>query len=156
MTIRNYTNLPGLCLGIGLSIESKFPCSKRYMRKHHLLIIDNDEDEFFIYMEAFRILKIPHECTWAKSGDIALNKLQDIKPDVIFLDYYMSGMDGIECLKKIRTIPGFNLTPIILQSHYMEDEIKFNGLKFGASSCIRKPDSLSKLIDNLESFMLKK
>jgi len=53
------------------------------------------------------------------NGEDALNKIKEDKPDIVFIDIIMPGMDGYMVLKKIREI---NQTlPVIMMSGYIED-----------------------------------
>lgn len=76
----------------------------------------------------------------APSGEIALKKISFDKPDIVFLDVHMPGMNGIETLKQIK-----NLYPEIavvmvssISTRGTSDTIE--ALQIGAIDFIRKPD----------------
>jgi len=120
--------------------------------KKHIFIIDDDEDELVFFTEAIKALNVPHKCTWAKNGEQALQQLPYLKPDMIFIDYNMPLMNGLECIKAIRAIPYLHSVPIILHSNKMDSDLRYKGLKLGATACVSKQDSLHKLIRFLQSF----
>jgi len=120
--------------------------------KKHIFIIDDDEDELVFFTEAIKALNFPHKCTWAKSGEQALQQLPYLMPDMIFIDYNMPRMNGLECIKAIRAMPHYRSVPIILHSNKMDSDLRYNGLKLGATACINKQESLHKLMHFLQSF----
>jgi two-component system chemotaxis response regulator CheY len=51
----------------------------------------------------------------AGTGEEALTKLQGgLKPNLIITDVHMPGMNGIELIRKIRTMPGIQFVPILV------------------------------------------
>ncbi len=75
------------------------------------------------------------------------------KPDAIVLDVMMPGMTGIEATKKIRELPEFAKTPIILlTANASEDDIKI-GLASGADKYITKPFSPKELVESIDNFV---
>jgi CheY-like chemotaxis protein len=121
--------------------------------KRHFLIIDDDEDELMFFVEALEHVGISFKCTWAKSGEHGLQQLAYITPDIIFVDYNMPGMNGLECLKAIRALASCRSIPIIVHSNKMEPQIQTKALELGATACISKPESLQWLIHFLKSFL---
>ena len=81
-----------------------------------ILIIDDEDSIHLLYSEEFE--EEGYEVYGALSGEDALDKLNDISPDLVILDINMPGMDGIEALRKIKEINP-NL-PVILSSAYQE------------------------------------
>jgi two-component system chemotaxis response regulator CheY len=51
----------------------------------------------------------------AASGEEAVTKLQGgLKPNLIVTDIHMPGMNGIELIRKVRTMPGIQFVPILV------------------------------------------
>jgi two-component system chemotaxis response regulator CheY len=51
----------------------------------------------------------------AASGEEAVTKLQGgLKPNLIITDIHMPGMNGIELIRKVRTMPGIQFVPILV------------------------------------------
>ena len=68
--------------------------------KQSILIVDDEKDilEFLGYNlrnEGYEV----HEC---RSGEAALDLVEEITPDLIILDIMMGGMNGVETCQKIR------------------------------------------------------
>lgn len=121
--------------------------------KKHIFIIDDDEDEILFFNEAIQTLRVPHTCSWASNGAQALQQLPYLLPDIIFVDYNMPGMNGIECIQAMKRISYCHSIPIILHSNKMDSDLRIKGLKAGATACIGKQNSLQKLIYFLKSFL---
>ncbi len=77
----------------------------------------------------------------ARNGLEALDKIKEIKPDVITLDVHMPSMDGLRCLKEIQKITD---TPVIMLSSLTVDGGKatIEALESGAIDFITKPAGL--------------
>ena len=69
-----------------------------------ILIVDDEESiiqslDGILTDEGFEVIS-------AKSGQIGFEKIEEVIPDLVLLDIWMPGMDGIETLIKIKkTIP---------------------------------------------------
>lgn len=51
----------------------------------------------------------------ASSGEDALAQLQKgLKPGLVITDVHMPGMNGIDVIRKIRTLPGYQFVPILV------------------------------------------
>ena len=80
-------------------------------------------------------------------GESALKLYLDKKPDVVFVDIIMSGMDGIELSRKIREI---NPTQIIIVISASNDIEKISeSIEVGVNSFIQKPIDTKKIIELL-------
>ena len=102
-----------------------------------LLYVEDEADireiaEFALEDEGFDIV-------FCESGEQALEKAVDFKPDVILLDVMMPGMDGPTTLKELRGFPELIGTPVIfLTAKVQPNEIK-EYLALGAIDVIAKP-----------------
>ncbi|MEA3466582.1 MAG: sigma-54 dependent transcriptional regulator [Thermodesulfobacteriota bacterium] len=80
----------------------------------------------------------------AQDGNAAVLAVNDEKPDLVLLDIWMPGMDGIQTLEKLRTIhPDLQ---IIMMSGHATIETAVTATKLGAYDFIEKPLSLEKLL----------
>jgi two-component sensor histidine kinase len=72
----------------------------------------------------------------AASGDAGLERLQQGGIDVIALDQYMPGLDGLETLQQIMTIP--KSPPVVFVTASQDSNIAVTALKAGAADYLVK------------------
>jgi len=115
----------------------------------NLLIVDDEADVREFAANFFRRRKI--DVLTASSGEEAIDLLARQSPDLILLDIKMSGMDGIETLRRIREKdPGIKV--IMVTGKKPEEENSFEKCRqCGAFGYIHKPLEL----DELERIVLK-
>ncbi|MDO6430563.1 response regulator [Flavitalea sp. BT771] len=121
--------------------------------KKHILLIDDDQDELTLFVEALNKVNIPYKCTWAKDGEQALQQLTYLTPDIIFLDINLPGMSGFECLAAIKQRARLQVCPVILHSTNMTADCRDKGIKLGAAACLAKSDTPSELAGILEELI---
>lgn len=122
------------------------------------MLIDDDHDDHDFFKEALKELDYKVDLVQATSGPEAL-KILDAPgarlPDCIFLDMNMPGMDGQECLLKIRSKKFLNEIPVVIYSTSSnKDDIK-RSHENGAIDYIIKPASIKTLISALNKFFSK-
>jgi len=107
-----------------------------------ILIVD---DEVSILQSLEGILSDEgFETICVESGALALEKIEEVMPDLVLLDIWMPDMDGIETLVKIKEAYP-NLQVVIMSGHgTIETAVK--ATKIGAYDFIEKPLSLEKLL----------
>jgi two-component system nitrogen regulation response regulator NtrX len=107
-----------------------------------LLIVD---DEPFILQSLSGILSDEgFEVSTASNGYEALKRIEEESPDLVLLDIWMPGLDGIETLKEIKK-NNPHIQVIIITGHgNIETAVK--AIKIGAFDLIEKPLSIDKVI----------
>ncbi len=122
----------------------------------HFFLIDDDPDELDIFTEALTEINPACSCTWANGPFRALEMFKTIIPDVIFLDINMPRMDGFDCLREIKKLPGFERVPVILYSNGINEEACKRAIALGAAGCVRKASDIPKLSDIIRKIAMKK
>jgi two-component system nitrogen regulation response regulator NtrX len=107
-----------------------------------ILIVDDEES---ICQTLGGILKDEgHEVITAVSGEEALRMVEEDPPNLVLLDIWLPGMDGIEVLKAIKT--GYPRIQVVMMSGHGTIETAVKATKLGAFDFIEKPLSLEKVI----------
>ncbi|SMP89753.1 Response regulator receiver domain-containing protein [Epsilonproteobacteria bacterium SCGC AD-311-C15] len=83
------------------------------------------------------------------NGEEALTTYNRFKPDVVFVDIIMTGMDGIELSRKIREIDPGQIIIVISASNDIEKISE--SIEVGVNSFIQKPIDTKKIIELLTS-----
>ena len=89
----------------------------------------------------------------ADDGSSAFTILKSRKIDLVFADWNMLGMTGIELLKKVREDSTIGKTPFIMVSVEGGAVSIDEALKYGVSDFISKPFTSKILIETLEKVM---
>lgn len=103
--------------------------------KKKVLVVDDEQDVRDILDSVLK--KLDYIPFVAESGDEALDILKNNKIDVILSDLYMPGMDGIELLKRVRTLRK-NIVFLIITAH-PTIETAVDAIKKGAYDYLTKP-----------------
>ncbi|MDX2507484.1 MAG: response regulator [Gammaproteobacteria bacterium] len=94
-----------------------------------------------------------------ESGEQAIDFLSTSKPDIIFMDCIMSGMDGFETTRQIHSTPDLSAPPIVMCTGKESDKDKQKALNLGAVGYLYKsssPEPLDTLLNELSTLMTQK
>ena len=81
----------------------------------------------------------------ADDGESAIQRAEELHPDLIFMDIQMPGMDGLEAIRRIRRVPGLSTIPIVALTALAMPGDRERTLEAGASDYVSKPASLDQL-----------
>lgn len=101
-----------------------------------VLIVDDNPRNVFICEKLLR----GHVLATAASGEEALAKIAEFRPDVVLLDIMMPGIDGYETCRRLRQIPvvGTDTKVIMVSARAMVSE-RLQGYEAGADDYVSKP-----------------
>lgn len=119
-----------------------------------LLLIDDDQDEYFILNQAIQLSGLTYYCVWANSPSRAKALLQEMQPDLILVDYNMPGANGLECLDMIRRMYGMGQVPTVMYSSHITKITQELALTKGAT-CYQKPGDIWQLVQYLSKVIVK-
>lgn len=85
----------------------------------------------------------------ASTGREAIEKAIELKPDIIFMDIHMPGIDGIEAIRQIKAA-GSNALFVIITAYEFFDYAK-DAINLGVSEYILKPMNKNKVIETLNN-----
>lgn len=113
-----------------------------------ILIVDDEQCNVGIL--SLVVSQLGHEAIEAYSGQQALNLVSVNPPDLILLDYMMPGIDGLETLQRIRSIPGGEMIPVFLITASQGHNLQAGAIENRMSGFLRKPlglDTVKALIE---------
>jgi two-component system, NtrC family, response regulator AtoC len=106
-----------------------------------VLIVD-DERTLARAVKAF-LLESGYEAEIAPDAEQALSLLETLRPDVVFSDVRLPGMDGIELLRRVREFdPSIS---VVIMTAYGTIEGAVEAVKLGAFDYLKKPVDLEEL-----------
>ena len=85
----------------------------------------------------------------ASNGYEALKRIETEAPDLVVLDIWMPGIDGIETLREIKKQHPF--LPVVIITGHGNIETAVTAIKHGAFDMIEKPLSIEKLIISINN-----
>ncbi len=109
----------------------------RAMEIKHALVVDDSKSARFSLKKLLQKQGI--KCDFAESAGDALNYLETHKPDVIFMDHLMPGMDGFEATKAIKANPNTTHIPVIMCTSKEGTEYAEQAMATGAVAILPKP-----------------
>jgi len=116
------------------------------MRYKVLLADDNADMRDYVS----RLLSEHYHVVTAVNGEDALEKMIQLRPDLLLSDVMMPKLDGFNLLKNIRNHPDIKNIPVILLSARAGEEAKLEGLDSGADDYLVKPFSAKELLARVE------
>ncbi len=93
-----------------------------------------------------------YEVVEAKEGSQSLKQIETDPPDLVLLDIWMPGMDGMEVLEKMKG--QISSLPVIMISGHGNIELAVKAVKLGAYDFIEKPLSLEKVLLTVNNALL--
>ncbi len=103
---------------------------------YKIMIVDDIPTNIKVLGET---LRADHEITFARSGQKALEIIEENPPDLVLLDIMMPGIDGYEVCRRLKKDKRTRDIPIIFITAKGEDEDEAKGLELGAVDYIAKP-----------------
>ena len=89
----------------------------------------------------------------AENGREALQALKENQADILFTDYKMPEMDGLDLLRRVKASPLLHDLPVVVITSFANqakiDELSENG----AFAVLQKPLSLVKLHETMKPFL---
>ncbi len=89
----------------------------------------------------------------ARSGQEALNQVENQRPDIVLLDVMMPDLDGIEVCRRIKRMEGSGFLPVVLITAYSAQEIRRQGLEAGAEDFLSKPVEREELLARIRNLL---
>ena len=116
-----------------------------------ILVVEDYEDvrqvlKVLLESENFQVLE-------ATSGPEAVEVVKDERPDVILMDLSLPGFDGLEAIRRIRTLDGFQNTPIIVLTAYAGQSTYETALRAGSNYFRAKPIDFDELVTLLKEIL---
>ena len=116
------------------------------MKQFCVLVVD-DEERILNFL-SHKLKASGFSVLTANNGKTGLEQALAQEPDLMVLDVVMSGLDGFETLKQLRS---FSSVPVIILSAKETSGDKIKGLSLGADDYLPKPFDPNELVARIEA-----
>lgn len=112
----------------------------------NVLVIDDQQD--YLNTMSFWLRTKGYEVKTATSGREGIEEIKKGKANLVFLDFKMPGMNGLETLEKIRE---FNKSiPVVMVTAYADDAIMNETKRYNISGFFSKMEEFDQLQKTLD------
>ena len=140
--------LDGAAAGDAWRREPATPLRRRHARRRILVV-----DDACASAETLALLlrAVGHEVSTVHDGRSAVDWTLKNKPEIVFLDIAMPGMDGYEVARRIRDTAGLEEIVLVALTGYGQEEDRRRASEAGFNHHLTKPTSLAALNDVLSA-----
>jgi len=114
------------------------------MANTRLLLVE--DDRALADLVTFHFERAGYGVTRTGDGEEALILVEEVKPDIILLDWMIEGISGIEVCRRLRRRATSQNTPIIILTARGEESDRIRGFETGADDYVTKPFSPRELV----------
>ncbi len=116
-----------------------------------ILVVDDSRIMRNIVKNTFTTMNIPCEYLEAENGKEALVALSQHDIDLVFLDWNMPQLSGLDFLKEVRSNSKYEKLPVVMVTSEAARYNVIEALKSGVSAYLIKPVSVDKFKKTLSS-----
>lgn len=138
--------------------------SNQKLKPAHILLVEDNEGDIVLTLEAFEESKIETSISVAKNGKEALDFLfkrgafEDVKkPDIILLDINIPIFNGHEVLQQIKNDPELKKIPVIMLTTSSNQKDITEAYENHCNSYVKKPLNVAEFLSavlKIEEFWL--
>jgi len=138
-----------------LNTPNNFSMSKTVATKLRslpkILIVDDRQYDRILYKEFLNSSN--YEFHELEDGDLVLDFLKEVVPDVIILDWQMPRMDGLDVLKLLRNNRRYNHIPIVVITGQEKLNVLEQAFDYGCHDFLIKPVNKKELVVRIHQIL---
>lgn len=119
----------------------------------HEKILVADDDHLIVKIIKHRLEKEGFKVYHFPDGASALVGAEDVAADLAIIDVKMPEMDGFELLRRLRMLPSYARTPIMMLTSMGREQDIVRGFKLGANDYVLKPFSIVELLARIHRLL---
>jgi len=120
------------------------------MAVQKILVVDDSKTELHVLTNM--LVKHGYAVRTAETGDEALRKLADDRPDLILMDVVMPGQNGFQLTRTITRDPRYAGLPVIICTSKNQETDRVWAIRQGAKDYVVKPVKADELIAKIRQF----
>jgi CheY-like chemotaxis protein len=120
---------------------------------HARTVLLIDDDRLMLSLCCDAIEEHGYRTIIATDGPSGIETAVAARPDLILLDVVMPEMDGFEVCRRLRALPAFAKTPIVLLSASPDLKLDAQGAAAGATATLRKPFGAGLVVDTIRRML---
>ncbi|QJR11410.1 Sensor histidine kinase RcsC [Usitatibacter rugosus] len=117
--------------------------------RHSILVVDDNTDSGASMAMLLRLMG--HDVETSTDGPEALARMASLKPDIVFLDIGLPGMNGYEVAREIRRAPGGDRVHLYAMTGYGQSEDRRRSLEAGFNGHLVKPVAMEAMVDVIDN-----
>ena len=114
-----------------------------------ILVVDDDKD----------LLEVTHALLTTKGYEVviennwedAISKMDTFQPQLILLDVFLNGIDGLDICRQLKSMPHTRHIPVLIFSAY--PTVAESVYEYGADDFISKPFEVNDLVQKVHSVL---
>jgi twitching motility two-component system response regulator PilH len=114
-----------------------------------ILIVDDSPTEVHVMKTALE--RHGYKIESASDGGEAIAKAKALKPDLIFMDVVMPGINGFQATRKLAADPDTKSIPVIMVTSKDQETDRIWGMRQGAVDYLVKPVSADELVQKAQA-----
>jgi DNA-binding response OmpR family regulator len=146
-------NWPSLCCEeVPLAQEAVRKVVNMNGTEKKILFVEDDPVVLTLYRN--RLQREGFEVLFAEDGEVALNILSRVRPDLVVLDLMLPKVNGVDVLKHIRADERLKSTPVLILSNAYMTELAQKAMQSGANKGMLKTECTpAKLIEAIRDML---
>ncbi|ASU35748.1 response regulator [Mucilaginibacter xinganensis] len=114
-----------------------------------ILVLDDNQDILDIVHETLTYENFEVQST--SRSDAVISLAETFIPDLVILDYRVSGLNGGELCMQFKSHPRFKNIPVIIYSAYVNNNSEL--FAYGCDAIINKPFDLTELVEKVNNLL---
>ena len=114
--------------------------------RRRLLIVDDDALHLKALARAFKKHSARIDVVTVANGIDALVLVGSFRPNLVLLDIFMPGIDGLDVCRRLKGNPDTSAIDIVIMSAHATSALKRRALEAGAVRVLRKPIDISEIV----------
>lgn len=139
------------CSEVESEVRTITPGKYHFTAENSVLLVEDNKVNQLVVVALFKRLGITLHL--ANNGQEGIERVEELKPNLVLMDIHMPVMDGLEATRQLRQNPAYRNLPIIAMSADAFEEQQAEARAAGMNDYTTKPIEFDKLIQLLSYYL---